>query len=94
MAAQKPITDYLVHRNSSTRATAPKGMTFNLFPLSVRRKFCQYIEHCRTLSAMTGHIQEAAFVLQCWLPVMLNTPVGSHPGSEVVNKTLRLPING
>src|ERR1700730_12950835 len=24
---------------------SPKRMTFNLFPLSVRRKFCQYIEH-------------------------------------------------
>ena len=41
-----------------------------------------------------GHIQEAAFVLQGWLPVMLNIPFGSHPGSEVVNITLRLPING
>jgi hypothetical protein len=46
------------------------------------------------LSNSVSHIQEAAFVLQCWLPVMLNTPVGSHPGSEVVNSTLRHPING
>src|ERR1700722_4978502 len=37
--------DYLALKNSSTRATDPNRMTFNLFPLSVRRKFCQYIEH-------------------------------------------------